>query len=217
MKPLQLSNNILNFSLIRDGFQYMNIKAKFREIGLNILLDIINTLSDQEVKINILSNFYQNFSQVNNIPSIFERLHISSPILSENILIAFHRFLDAILHEIKSTESPFILSVLLNCLIWNIKARDFQFFNDSKLFNVLFSEPPTEILVRSNNLLYIIPEVVGKRAMNEKFSIFSEIRPIDIPHVAKVLTDIFNIYSNLIFQRIVRETIKNNSKGNKFI
>ena len=194
---------------MRDGFQYMNVKAKFREIGLNMILHLIKNLSDSEVKINILSNFYQNFSKINNIPSIFEKLHVSSPILSQNILNIFHYFLDTILDEIKVTESPFILSVLLNCIIWNIKARDFTFFNESKFFNILFTESPTDLLTKANSLLYIIPESVGKKALKEKFPNFAEIRPIDVPHISKILTDIFNIYSNLIFQRISRESRKN--------
>jgi hypothetical protein len=204
-----------NISLenMKGGYEYMNLKAKFREIYLKIIQDLLYNINNTEIKANIITNFYNNFKSENYIPNIFDH-NSSSSITNININSTFHEILSFILYEINQTNnSYFYTSILLNTLIWKIKGRDFDFLIKEKFFSIFKDKNTNEIIKNANSLLFIIPESNHKENnISKRFSNFSEFRPIDICHISKLLTEIFIIYSNLILKKIVKDMNKQGSE-----
>ena len=205
-----IQNKKITINNLLKGYENMQTKAKFREISILIINTILKDFNDNSIKCNILTNFYNTFAKGDNskkIPSIYESLMCIGEKLVQNITDAFHILLNTIQEKIQSQEmSKFDLSVYLNFLLWKIRKRNFKFFVNNDVFN-LFENPIN--LEKANKFLFIVPETISD--INDKFSEFSEIRPIDDCHLGKILTDIFCYYSNRIIQ--LEMSSNSNRKG----
>ena len=142
-----IKNDNFNLSKILEAYRLMQSQAKFREMSLIIINNIIQKFSDKQCKDNIIENYYKNFCFSNNaniikLPNIYESLNSVSENLVLNITNNFNSLINSILDKLITSENIdtyFDLTIYLNFLLWKIKRRNypttnkiFEFFNKSK-------------------------------------------------------------------------------------
>ena len=194
------------------GYEKIQTKAKFREISLLILIEVLNNIKENDVICYIISNYYYNFSEYNSIPSIYNSLKCVNENIVRNITNSFHIFLSLIVEKIEKEKlSKFNLSIYLNFLIWKIRKRNFVLFassNKKQIFNLFKNKTNLE---KANKFLFILPEsgLEGKNYIN-----FYELRPIDDYHLGKILTDLFIYYTYRVIQ-LENKNEKNENLNNE--
>ncbi len=208
-------NKEITIENILQGYEKIQTKAKFREISLLILNEVINNIKGDDIICYIISNYYYNFSEYNSIPSIYTSLKCVNENIVRNITNSFHIIISSIVEKIEKEKlSNFNLSIYLNFLIWKIRKRNFVLFassNKNQLFNLFKNKTNLE---RANKFLFILPEsgLEGKNYIN-----FYELRPIDDYHLGKILTDLFIYYTNRVIQlENKNEKKENENKLNEF-
>ena len=205
-------NKEITIENILEGYEKIQTKAKFREISLLILIEVLNNIKENDVICYIISNYYYNFSEYNSIPSIYNSLKCVNENIVRNITNSFHIFLSLIVEKIEKEKlSKFNLSIYLNFLIWKIRKRNFVLFassNKKQIFNLFKNKTNLE---KANKFLFILPEsgLEGKNYIN-----FYELRPIDDYHLGKILTDLFIYYTYRVIQ-LENKNEKNENLNNE--
>ena len=201
-----IMNEDITIDNILEGYDKIQTQAKFREISLVILKEVLHNIKDNDVICYILSNFYFNFSEYNSIPSIYDSLKCVNENIVRNITKSFHIILTSIVEKIENEKlSKFNLAIYLSFLIWKIRKRNFIMFasnNKIQIFDLFKNKINLE---KANKFLFILPEsgLEGKNYIN-----FYELRPIDDYHLGKILTDLFIYYTS----RIIHLENKNEEK-----
>ena len=201
-----IMNEDITIDNILDGYDKIQTQARFREISLLILKEVLHNIKDNDVICYILSNFYFNFSEYNSIPSIYDSLKCVNENIVRNITKSFHIILTSIVEKIENEKlSKFNLAIYLSFLIWKIRKRNFIMFasnNKIQIFDLFKNKINLE---KANKFLFILPEsgLEGKNYIN-----FYELRPIDDYHLGKILTDLFIYYTS----RIIHLENKNEEK-----
>ena len=199
-------NEDITIDNILEGYDKIQTQAKFREISLLILQEVLHNIKDNDVICYILSTFYFNFSEYNSIPSIYDSLKCVNENIVRNITKSFHIILTSIVEKIENEKlSKFNLAIYLSFLIWKIRKRNFIMFasnNKIQIFDLFKNKINLE---KANKFLFILPEsgLEGKNYIN-----FYELRPIDDYHLGKILTDLFIYYTS----RIIHLENKNEEK-----
>ena len=147
-----IKNDKFNLSKILEAYRLMQSQAKFREMSLMILNNIIQKFSDNQCIDNIIENYYKIFCFPNNantikLPNIYESLNSVNENLVLNITNNFNSVINSILdklyndknNESRNIDTYFDLTIYLNFLLWKIKRRNypttnkiFEFFNKTK-------------------------------------------------------------------------------------
>ena len=120
----------------------MQSQAKFREISLIILNNIIQKFADKQCVDNIIENYYKNFCFPNNansikLPNIYESLNSVSENLVLNITNNFNSVINSILDKLsnykdnntQNIDTYFDLTIYLNFLLWRIRRRNYPTTN----------------------------------------------------------------------------------------
>ena len=192
-----IKNDNFNLSKILEAYRLMQSQAKFREMSLIIINNIIQKFSDKQCKDNIIENYYKNFCFSNNaniikLPNIYESLNSVSENLVLNITNNFNSLINSILDKLITSENIdtyFDLTIDLNFLLWKIKRRNypttnkiFEFFNKSK--NPLIDDAKKYFFFYNNK----------KDKKSNTINQFKEFRIMDKYATAKILSDIFIYY-----------------------
>jgi hypothetical protein len=142
-----IKHDKFNLSNILNAYRLLQSQARFREISLIILNNIIKKFEDKQCVENIIENYYKSycFQNINDIkfPNIYESLNSVSENLVLGITNNFNFVINSILDKLinikkdnKNNFSYFDLIIYLNFLLWQIKRRNypttqkiFEFFN----------------------------------------------------------------------------------------
>ena len=203
-----ITNDAITKQTIVKGYEYVQIKAKFREISIQILTKAISVINDNSVTSNMLCNYYNSFtckngnsnSSIVSLPSIYDSLFCVNGKIVMNITEAFHKLLDVVVNKIKcdANINRFNMSVYANFLMWNIRKRNYKFIIESKVFDLFHTNNNTDedisFIDKGNKYLFVYPQTEND-SNNNKFNHFSEITPIDDCHIGKLLTDVFECYA----------------------
>ena len=207
-------NDTITKEIIVKVYEYVQIKAKFREISLKILTKAISIIDDNAVISNMLCNYYNSFickngngnsnnNDVGSLPSIYDSLFCLNENTVLNITEAFHQLLDIVVKKIKYDVNikRFDMSVYINFLMWNIQKRNYKFIIESKVFELFHTNNNNNAHIsfidKGNKYLFVYPQTEINNN-NNKFNHFSEITPIDDCHIGKLLTDVFECYTTRI-------------------
>ena len=104
-----IKNDEFNLSNILDAYRLLQSQAKFREISLIILNNIIKKFEDQQCVENIIENYYKSYCFSNNInyikfPNIYESLNSVSENLVLGITNNFNSVINSILEKLTNTK-----------------------------------------------------------------------------------------------------------------
>jgi len=193
---------------------YHNFKQN-KNNQLPNVLDNLNTTSTEQSE--IITNLFQEylFNLIEEINAQFNKSK-SENINSDNSSLPIEQktiYNFPSNYKQNDNNSIFYLIILLNNLIWNIKGRNFQFLLDIQFFQNLFNNNKNEKLKIAKNGMFLD---IKTSIYSESLSIANSINYYyDITLVSTFLTDIFNIYSNLIIKRILKENIDKTPKTSK--
>ena len=206
-----ITNDTITKETIVKAYEYVQIKAKFREISIKILTKAINVINDNSVISNMLCNYYNSFickngnsnnNAVGSLPSIYDPLYCVNENIVMNITDAFYKLLDVVISKIKTemNVNRFDISVYVNFLMWNMQKRNYKFIIDNKVFELFHTNDNNNehisFIDKGNKYLFAYPQTENNN--NNKFNHFSEITPIDDCHIGKLLTDVFECYTTRI-------------------
>ena len=196
-----IKNDNFNLSKILEAYRLMQSQARFREMSLIILNNIIQKFEDKECIDNIIENYYKSFCFPNNtnslkLPNIYESLNSVSENLVKNITNTFYSVINSLLDKLnnykeKSTnniDSYFDLTIYLNFLLWKIKRRNYPTTN--KIFEFINKNKNPLINNTKNYFFFYNYKKDKKSNINQ----FKEFRIMDKYATAKILTDIFIYY-----------------------
>ena len=206
-----VTNDTITQQTIVKGYEYVQIKAKFREISIQILTKAISAINDNSVISNMLCNYYNSFvCKVGNgnsavsLPSIYDSLLCVNEKIVMNITEAFHKLLGVVVNKIKhdANMNRFDMSVFVNFLMWNMRKRNYRFIIASKVFELFHTNNNNNddgehlsFIDKGNKYLFVYPQT---ESTDNKFIHFSEITPIDDCHIGKLLSDVFECYATRI-------------------
>ena len=197
-----IKNDKFNLSKILDAYRLMQSQAKFREISLIILNNIIQKFVDKQCVDNIIENYYKNFCFPNNansikLPNIYESLNSVSENLVLNITNNFNSVINSILDKLsnykdnntQNIDTYFDLTIYLNFLLWRIRRRNYPTTN--KIFE-FFNKSKNPLINDSTKYFFFYNYSQDKK--NNSINQFKEFRILDKYATAKILSDIFIYY-----------------------
>ena len=119
-----------------------------------------------------------------------------------NINNKFHAFLAIIYSNLLTSTSAFYIADYLDCLLWNLRARNHRFISDIQLFKGIFKNSKNTLINSSwNNLI------------NNKLNFYRKVTYLykyKERHLSLYLLEFFSIFSSMIVGRIVEETEPSN-------
>ena len=196
-----IKNDKFNLSKILEAYRLMQSQAKFREMSLIILNNIIEKFVDQQCIDNILENYYKNFCFSNNantikLPNIYESLNSVSENLVLNITNNFNSVINSTLDKLtkykkdstQNIDSYFDLTIYLNFLLWKIKRRNYPTTN--KIFE-FFNKTQNPLIINAKKNFFFYNYKNDKKSILNQFK---EFRIMDKYATAKILSDIFTYY-----------------------
>ena len=214
-----IKNDKFNLSSILDAYRLLQSQARFREISLIILNNIIKKFEDKQCVENIIENYYKSYCIQNSInyikfPNIYESLNSVSENLVLGITNNFNSVINSILDKLinikkenKNDFSYFDLTIYLNFLLWQIKRRNYP--TTKKIF---------EFLSKSDNPLieeakkYLFSFNAKKEKKNNIVNYLKDCRIMDEFSTSKLLSDIFIYYYQEAI--IIEINKKSEMKGN---
>ena len=212
-----IKNDNFNLSKILEAYRLMQSQAKFREMSLVIINNIIQKFSDKQCIDNIIENYYKNFCFSNNansikLPNIYESLNSVSENLVLNITNNFNSVINSILDKLinsNNIDTYFDLTVYLNFLLWKIRRRNYPTTN--KIFE-FFSKSKNPLIEDTKKYFFFYSHKADKKL--NIISQFKEFRIMDKYATAKILSDIFIYYYQESL--IIELEKKNNSRNKQF-
>ena len=195
LKLKKISKACLNTAL-----KEINTKAKFREIGLSLIISLSNELAIEDTKHYFFKQIIVNFRKIygNKIVSIEDGIKSASQSILNRINNRFEVFLTIIFNNINNSTSIFYLSDYMDCLIWNLSSRNLRFIYDISLIKEIFLNSKNELI--SN---------VWKNLINNKINFYSKIsflHKFNYSNLGHYLLEFFQIISNMIVGRIIQES-----------
>ena len=95
------------------------------------------------------------------------------------------------------SNSAFHIADYLDCLIWNLRARNHKFLHEIQIFKGIFKNSKNQLINSAwKNLI--------KNKLNY-FRTITYLYKFDEKHLSLSLLEFFNIYSSMIVGRIVEE------------
>ena len=197
-----IKNDKFNLSKILDAYRLMQSQAKFREMSLIILNNIILKFEDKQCIDNIIENYYKNFCFSNSansikLPNIYESLNSVSENLVLNITNNFNSVINSILDKLsnyknnstQNIDTYFDLTIYLNFLLWKIKRRNYPTTNKIFEFFIKSKNP----LINNTKKYFFFYNYKKDKKTNNLYQ-FKEFRIMDKYATAKILSDIFIYY-----------------------
>ena len=208
-----------NLSNILDAYRLLQTQAKFREISLIILNNIIKKFEDNQCVENIIENYYKSYCFPNNInyikfPNIYESLNSVSESLVLGITNNFYSVINSILDKlinIKDDKNNFFtyfdLTIYMNFLLWQIKRRNYP--TAKKIFEFL-NKNDNPLIEEAKKYLFSFSNKKDKK--NNIVNYLKDFRIMDEFSTSKILSDIFIYYYQESI--IIELNQKNEMKGN---
>ena len=214
-----IKNDKFSLSNILNAYRLLESQAKFREISLIILNNIIKKFDDKQCIENIIENYYKSYCFQNNIndikfPNIYESLNSVSENLVLGITNNFNFVINSILEKLinikkenKNNFSYFDLIIYLNFLLWQIKRRNYP--TTKKLFE-FFNKNDNPLIEEAKKYLFSF-----NNKKDKKYNIVNylkDFRIMDEFSTSKILSDIFIYYYQESI--IIEINKKDEMKGN---
>ena len=193
-----IKNSQFNLSNILKAYRLLQSQAKFREISLIILNNIIKKFEDKQCVENIIENYYKSYCFQNNIndikfPNIYESLNSVSENLVLGITNNFNSVINSILDKLINLKNDkgnnftyFDLTIYLNFLLWQIKRRNYP--TTKKIFEFI-NKSDNSLIEEAKNYLFSYSNKKDKK--NNIFNYMKDCRTMDEFSTSKVLSDIF--------------------------
>ena len=212
-----IKNDKFNLSNILNAYRLLQSQAKFREISLIILNNIIKKFEDKQCVENIIENYYKSycFQNINDIkfPNIYESLNSVSENLVLGITNNFNFVINSILDKLinikkdnKNNFSYFDLIIYLNFLLWQIKRRNYP--TTQKIFE-FFNKNDNPLIEEAKKYLFSFNK---KDKKNSIITYLKDCRIMDEFSTSKILSDIFIYYYQESI--IIEINKKDEMKGN---
>ena len=224
-----IKNDKFNLSNILNAYRLLQSQAKFREISLIILNNIIKKFEDKQCVENIIENYYKSycFQNINDIkfPNIYESLNSVSENLVLGITNNFNFVINSILDKLinikkdnKNNFSYFDLIIYLNFLLWQIKRRNYP--TTQKIFE-FFNKNDNPLIEEAKKYLFSFNK---KDKKNSIITYLKDCRIMDEFSTSKILSDIFIYYyqESIIIEINKKDEMKGNlalnlMRGNSFL
>ena len=189
----------ISIDVLDNALREINTKARFREIALSLLNSLISELINDDIKHYLIKQIIVLMRKIFNkkIISIEENIKCASPSILNNINKSFQIFLSHIYANMLKSNSAFHIADYLDCLIWNLRARNHKFLHEIQIFKGIFKNSKNQLINSAwKNLI--------KNKLNY-FRTITYLYKFDEKHLSLSLLEFFNIYSSMIVGRIVEE------------
>ena len=199
----------ISITVLDKALREINTKAKFREIGLSLLNSLTSELIIEDSKHYLIKQIVVLLRKIFNkkIISMEEEIKCASPSILNNINNRFHNFLAIVYANLLKSNSAFYIADYLDCLIWNLRARNHKFLHEIQIFKGIFKNSKNDLLNSS-----------WKNLIKNKLNFFRKVTYLykfDERHLSLCLIEFFSIFSSMIVGRIVEENEQGKFKFNK--
>jgi alpha-tubulin suppressor-like RCC1 family protein len=197
----------ISIEQLRTAMREMNTRAKFREIALSLINSIMCEIECNDTKLFIIKQIILTLRKTSGkrLVSIDEEIKSASPDLLAKIQMRFSNLIQVIFGNLLKSKTYFYISGYLECLYWNLRARNQKTLIEVNFFENLFVHNSNHLIksvwdkigsMQEDSFVKLNPNLYKKNKNSFKFTQKT---------LGYQLLEFFHIYASMIAGRIIEE------------
>ena len=167
---------------------------------MSLINSLLLEVENQDTKLFIVKQIVQSLRRLTGkrLISIDDEIRSASPELLNIIQNKFHNLIQILFGSLIKSNSIFFISEYLDCLFWNLRARNQKVLIETNFFENLFVNSPNSIIKNVWNKITKLEMSFYKK--NNNSLIFNQ------KSLGLQLLEFFHVYSSMIAGRVIDET-----------